>query len=822
MRLHVLFHKLTVVFFLCGIQFLSAQSLQHPVIWVTQEEKGRILNLVEQYDWAKIIVDDLHNIVDEKVNIHQSDPGSILLTIPAIPDDDDMTEFEAKTVEKHVEVLTDASHAAMLYYLTEEDKYAQFSADILSYYADVLAPREPQNTTICGNNFYDPRTSYAKFAITYDFIYNFLMKPGTKVYKNSIKSYRAYDNDVFQKTIVNMVGNTLQEYGEPDQHGKFISNHPILTAPGALFGILCVDDDKERERLFNVFWEKGTAHQNSFKNTILPMFGKQGIWPESTSYSFMPLVTLVLNIVDRVYPEMDVTQDYKNIFKGSFLFDNLRMPDGRFVRYGDSKRNNDGTQALYRYTLNLAERRGYTQLDHQAKVALRQAYNAVGGYHPEIKQAVFDDYQALKLFWGIPIPEDIQGSIDFKKPTVLVEHAGIALQRNYVEKNNELYGLCGIIGGAHYVHSHVTGISMELYGAGYVMAPNAGLPPSVPERRIPLHENYFRLYAGNNSVIVNGTSHGLQEGSWKPGAYVWQNTVTNLASEPKHLEDPVDKNFSFATQYLKDTVNFCEQERTLSTIRTSEKTGYYFDLFRSKSMHENKFHDYIYHNIGDVVSLKDGKGNSLKTKPTDRYQNDIGDPVQSPGWRYFENTEVTKSTKDEIKVRFHLDYDDSSMHMFLPGGISREYTTALAPPTREAKNGYVNKKTQVLAIRQQGEAWNRPFIAVFEPAKQTEPGVQSLEPLLDGDKVVGAKVVSQVGTTLITDYIISQESPNSIYFNKALKLRFTGRFGIVRIEETAMDKKLSLYIGEGSELSFNIYYLEGQNQDKAFKSFSLK
>lgn len=814
------FRRLGVILvFICSSQLGVSQSLKHPVIWVTQDEKQHILKLIEEYDWAKSMLNDLHDAVDKKVDVHQNNPMAILSTIPKIPRDNTLTEFEAVTVDEHTAILNDASYAAMLYFLTENEKYAQFSADILWDYAAKLSQRTPENTTICGNHFYDPRTAYAHFSLAYDFIYNFLDRPHAKVFKQSAKKMEAFDKQVFQTTILNMVGSTLQEYGRPDIHGKFISNHPILTAPGVLYGILCVDDDKERERLFNVFWEKGTAHQNSFKNTILPMFGKQGIWPESTSYSFMPAVTMVLNIVDRVYPEKDVTKGYKNIFKGNFLFDNLRMPDGRFVRYGDSKRNHDGTEQLYRYTLHLAQRRGYTKLETQAKVALRQAYNRRGGYQPKIGRSTFNSSEPLKLFWGIPIPEEINNQIDFKKPTVLVEHAGIALQRNYVKTDNEMYGLCGIIGGAHYVHSHVTGITMELYGAGYVMAPNAGLPPTVKERRIPLHENYFRLYAGNNTVIVNGTSHGVQPGSWKDGAFVWQNTVVNIAAEPEHLEDPICEYFNFATQFLKDTINNCNQERTLSIIRTSDKTAYYLDMFRSKSLEENKFHDYVYHNIGDVVTLENDKGKTLKTRLTNRYQTDIGDPVQSPGWRYFKNTTATKAIKKGVHARFHIKHDNRFMHMFVPNGTKRSYTTALAPPTREAKNGYEEKQTQVLVIRQEGEAWNKPFVSVFEPSTKAKSSVQKVTPLFDGDKIVGASIISRVNGKTITDYVISLDNSETGYFNKELNLNFKGRFGIVRVEAIKNQQKTTLYIGEGSELGFDTYNLVSGNQRKAVRSF---
>ncbi|WP_158837374.1 hypothetical protein [Polaribacter sp. L3A8] len=800
---------------------LQAQSLKHPVIWVTEAERADLLEKIDKYDWAKSVVNQLHKRVDTKLKIHQSNPNIILSTIPDFAKHDrENTERKASPIAAgHNNVLTLASESGMLYFLTKDEKYAQFSADILAYYIDVIAPLTPETTTICGNEFFDPRTTYAPFAIAYDFIYNYLTKPNIKVYNKAKNTRVAFNNNKAQKAIANIVGNVMQEYGKPDEHGKIVSNHPILTAPGALFSIFCIDDDAERNRLFNVFWQKGTAHQNSFKNTILPMFGEQGIWPESLSYSFMPIITMVLNIVDRIHPEMNVTQDYQNIFEGNFLFDHLRHPNRKFVRFGDSKRNNDGTQDLYRYTLSIAERRGYSNLKKQAQIALSQAYTAQGGYKPRITNDIFNNFKPLELFWGLPIPAHTQGDINFNKPTVLVKHAGVALQRNYVEKNNELYGLSGIIGGAHYVHSHLTGISMELYGAGYIMAPNAGLPKSVSERKIPLHENYFRLYAGNNTVIINGTSHGLQPGSWKDGAYVWQNKTVNIASEPKHLENPISKNFSFATQFLNDDVNKATQQRTLSTIRTSDKTAYYLDVFRSKSLNENKFHDYIYHNIGDETIITNRKDDVLKVTPTNQYKNDIGDPVQSPGWRYFENTKVTKSTNKAVNIRFDINDDKRYMHMFVPKGTNRTYTKALTPATREAEGDYINKKTQVLAIRQKGEAWDRPFIAVLEPSTTKKASVQSIEPLMDGAKIVGAKVVSKVKKRVITDYIISQENQNATYNNIKLNLTFKGRFGIVRVEEEKNKSTYSLYIGDGETLRFKIYKVTSNQEKSAFKIF---
>lgn len=360
---------------------IIAQSLKHPIIWVTSEERPKILADIEKYDWAKSISDLLHTHVDSTLNVHLSNPNAIINAIPhfAKSDHENVEKKASPLAAAHNKILTLASNAGLLYYLTEDEKYAKFSADILAAYFDKIAPLTPETTTICGYAFFDPRTTYGPIALAYDFTYNYLTKPGATVYNKTIGKRVPFDNAKAQKAMVNIVGNVLQEYGKPDKHGKIISNHPILTATGALFGIFCIDDDVERERLFNVFWETGTAHQNSFKNTILPMFGDQGIWPESLSYSFMPIITLTLNIVDRIKPEMNVTSSYKNILEGNFLFDNLRHPNKKFVRFGDSKRNNDMTGDLYRYTLSIADRRGYDEIKQQAFVALRQSYDAEGG-----------------------------------------------------------------------------------------------------------------------------------------------------------------------------------------------------------------------------------------------------------------------------------------------------------------------------------------------------------------------------------------------------------------------------------------------------------
>jgi hypothetical protein len=813
--------KILFGLFLLKVLFLSAQSLEHPVIWTTAAEKPAILEKIQKYSWASTIVSQVKGLVDAKVNAHVSNPATFLNTIPALAADDNISEAQAgSAIKAHANTLNYASYAALMYYISGEEKYAQFAADVLWYYIEELAPRTPDKTAMSGNYFADPRTGYLQFAIAYDFVVNYLKKPETRVYQKSSGNKIPFDNVKAQKAVHNIAVNALGEFtGRDTKYGKVVSNHPILTAPGSLFTILCIDDDEERERLFKIFWETGTKRQNSFTKTVLPIFGEQGIWPEPVSYSFMPNVTMILNIVERLKPELSVLDEYKRILDGNFLFDNLRHPNRTFVRFGDSKRKSDQTAKIYRYTHNLATRKGLTDYVKRAEVALRQGYDARGGYTPNIRISTYENVDAFEqLFWATDIPNTIDGEIDFEKPTVIVKHAGVALQRNYVKNNNEDYGLCGIIGGAHYVHSHATGITMELYGANYIMAPGAGLPPTVADRKVPEHRIYFWRHAGNNTMIVNGTTHGRQQGSWNSDSYLWMNTTVNVAAEPKHLEDPLSTNFSFATQFLDDKINNDQQRRTLSTIRTSETTGYYFDMFRSKSLGENNFHDYIYHNLGDVTNIMSMNGTALTTSPTDRYQNDIGDLHKSPGWRFFENTNVTESINNAVHIRFDLNETDTYMNMFAPSGVAREYTKAVGPPTREAKGSYLKKKTQIVAVRQQGEAWDKPYVYIFEPSKSKNTSVKSVEHIYSGDVIVGAKVISQVNNTTITDYILSNKSSATIAF---LDINFTGEFGIVRTELKDGKTKVSLYIGKGSSLQFIDETVTGDGDGKAYKEFEL-
>ena len=238
---------------------LHAQPPERPFIWITQNERAALLETIENEAWAAAYLAQLKNRVDSTVNTHKISPILTMNRIPEFATDPKQYNDRDATspASNHKKVLAPAAEAAMLYFLTKEEKYAQYAADILNAYFDHIAPLTPETTTICGNDFYDPRTTYPHIAIAYDFVYNFLIDPSTTVYDRELETQVPFDNAKAQQAMTNIVGNALQEW-RSDNYGRRVSNHPILTAPGALFPILCIEDDTERERLLKVFWEKGT------------------------------------------------------------------------------------------------------------------------------------------------------------------------------------------------------------------------------------------------------------------------------------------------------------------------------------------------------------------------------------------------------------------------------------------------------------------------------------------------------------------------------------------------------------------------------------
>ena len=832
---------------LCVFSFtanVNSQSLTHPHIWTNPSERQVILNKISSdinKNWSGKLYNDLKVAIDPLVALHKINPGAYLSNLPEL----DKTK---NTRKDHSKAIYDAAQASFLYFLDQNNDYAQFAADILSHYTIRISAITGDLWFSKNGRWVECRDIYPKIGMTYDFIQPFLTDPSTTVYNYTTNTRTAFDQAAGQTTFMKLADEVISK-------GYIGSNHPVLEANGALFNLLCIENDSLRFVYFNDFIN-GTPNQDGLITMLNTIKYNDYLWPESTSYSkeTFEVVLHLLNVVDMYDPGLKLVNLYRSALKGAFLYENLKYPNkSAMIRFGDSRRaKHKHTENLYLRVLAIAHRKGLNTYKNLAISRLQGVYNNDQYFKPSIANESLEWVDPTQLFWGVDVDFNNNSEVVEYFPSAKYPHAGVGVLRNYTSSNIETFGLMGYIGGGHYVHSHLTGIEMELYGAGMVMGAGGGEPKSNRNRSSKVNMNYNRIYAGHNTVIVNGDSKGQGKDSWKWDNILYQNTCQIIAIEPDVNMDqtnkagpinPVSEEFSFLTVALDDKINDVLQERTLSLIRTSETTGYYLDVFRSKSNDKNNFHDYIYHNYGESLSLLNSDANvitngislsdqtrfSSHTNIVENRTTTDTAHIEFPGWQYFKSLEVSNEIDSAITGKFNVDKIGAFMHFKIPKGTNRDYTKCIGPPILETESSYLAEQTdslnndsaQVLVIRQSGEAWERPFIIAFEPSK-TASTIQSIENLTTGNSIVGAKVISIINGRKIVDFIIAHDNAYQTFDLVSEGISFAGRFAVIRKYKNKQnsDSLIKMYIGEGVSLLVNSNELIATGGKAAYVEFT--
>ena len=295
-------------------------------------------------------------------------------------------------------------------------------------------------------------------------------------------------------------------------------------------------------------------------------------------------------------------------------------------------------------------------------------------------------------------------------------------------------------------HQHANGISLELYGKGYVLGPDAGIGRTLYSGLD--YQEYYSQMPAHNTVVVDGVS--------SYPVMMSQHAFKVVASYPEvSKEQPAskklsEKKLSFQKDSeLKDkityaTVSFIEpetqalQQRTTAIVKTSAKGGYYIDVFRSKKKEGgDKTHDYFYHNLGQEMKVMDAaSGLSLDMKPTEELAF-AGGHLYAYSYIYDKKSaEMQNSVKTQFVTKILDDkvveamdgQREITMTMWMMKDENRTIFQALSPVNLEYERmpnqPYKVDEQPVLTFvaRQKGEAWNHPFVCVYEPSSDTEPG----------------------------------------------------------------------------------------------------
>lgn len=316
----------------------------------------------------------------------------------------------------------------------------------------------------------------------------------------------------------------------------------------------------------------------------------------------------------------------------------------------------------------------------------------------------------------------------FVTPTFYSSNVSWLVQRTGMDQRHDLMvSLNSSLGN----HQHANGISMELYGKGLVLAPDAGIGRALYGGSD--YQEYYSRFPAHNTVCVDGVSDYpvmMSQHSFK---------VDFL----HHTEGATVSQVSFIEPETQS-----DQVRTNGIVKTTHG-GYYVDIFRSRRKDgKDKFHDYFYHNLGQQMTLTAADGSDLGLKPTDELAF-AGGHLYAYSYIY---DKLSVRTQKDVSATFSTLFPNGrqiDMRMWMQGTPDRDVFRVLSPVNMEYERlgdliPYKVDEQPVLTFvaRQYGDAWSHPFVAVYEPSDTDEPTeIASVEFFTPSEKdAVGIKV----------------------------------------------------------------------------------
>lgn len=688
----------------------------------------------------------------------------------------------------NVEILSIARDAAFLWWMTGEEKYAALATLVFDtymtgiYYRNV--PRDLNNghqQTLVGMTSFEVIHEDALNALVplYDFLYDYLKE--NKPDKMDIYA------GAFKKWADNIIDN-----GVPHNNWNLIQARFIMN-----IGLILEDDARYADRKGREYYMDYVLNQSSIRQWSLSRLADYGfdsdtgIWAECPGYSCNVVADYAdfANLFDRNLG-MDLTEAIPVITKAVAAVPQYLFPNRMIAGFGDTHPGKLRTDFFERMISN-AQRYGKKEQERQF-TAMLKLFNPSFSRPAEEKKNV---RVAVTSFFGdkpLKIDESIPaGKIDdYVTPTFYAPNVSWLVQRNGMHPRHSLMISLNASEGNH---AHANGISMELYGKGLPLGPDAGIGLTLYSGQDYLE--YYSQFPAHNTVCVDGIS-----------AYPVMKSnhafkVLNCSPSPgqKVPYQPV----SYSEVLFREPESQADQNRLMSIVTTGETTGYYLDIFRSRKVEGgDKMHDYFYHNLGQVMTLTAADGTDLNLQPTEELAF-AGAHLYAYSYLF---DKKSASTAKDIKATFTIqmpDKDDISMNMWMKGEKERKVFSALSPMTEGLSRtpgmpyNIKEQPTLTFVARQQGEAWNRPFVAVYEPSSVKESGCISAVTFpevqsKDSGSHVGICVKQQDGRV---DYILSSDKKTNL-----CTLEQMSASAVYALWGNKDGKDCTLFLGDGTLL----------------------
>ena len=552
-------------------------------------------------------------------------------------------------------------------------------------------------------------------------------------------------------------------------------------------------DGKGLEHYIEQFTHTSTQNQTALKDLIPVEYDqKQGIWPEAPGYAFSVTDNILqLSHVIRNATDEDVVASYPLLEKAALVVFQYLYPNGLTVGFGDTYH-----QAPNPITLELliarARKNGDKEMETRLTTALEQQM-ILCGYQREKRGSLF----SLTSFVDALRPSD-QNNTALTTRTFYAPPVSLVIQRN---GNDPTHGLMASLVGTKGGHMHTNGLALELYGQGMVVGPDVGRGSSYWQKE---HGEYYRRFPAHNTVIVDGKSNYDSKKDHPFKLLHLEPTTETHQSLSEHV--------SFVDVFFDEPKTQSDQRRLVSLIRTSPKSGYYVDIFRSKRRDgKDVKHEYLYHNLGQTIQLKDAQQNPLVTTPTDELHTEHGDLI---GYNYF--TEKQKVVhENDFTATFPIVLNDASnitTKLWMAGAQNRTLFTAQSPRARSIAKGSAPQEIHddpvpVLVNRQTGQAWTQPFVGVFESfPENASASISHIEKLEGEENFVGLKIESETLNNRI-EYILNNTSEDKV--NTVNNIQFQGIYSVVSKDDNGLQY---LYLGHGKLLSAFDFKIEAREE----------
>jgi CubicO group peptidase (beta-lactamase class C family) len=686
-------------------------------------------------------------------------------------------------------IIQTSADAGSIYWLTGDETYAKYASEILWTYMNGFSYMQPPKIAAGGGAQIIGFDSFevihedilTPLAESYDFLYEYLRRQGRDVGLIQIQLKRMADR------VIDGGGAT----------GNWNLNQARIIAYAglALEDNTNYADAKGRQYYMDVVLNARLPAQTGLAHVIKEGYDQaSGVWPEAPGYSFGTTkdIVLIATLVSGDPAGHALLAD-PVLQRALTAQINLTYPNGFATGLGDTVNPRVNTVALELLIADARERSD-TGLETRLTAALNGEI-ATGNYN----RAANANLIALTKYVGelkeVPRAAANDQRTFFGKPL------NVLMQRNNGE--DAAHSLAAAMFGTAGGHAHANGLAMELYGAGLILGADPGRGSSYWQAD---HGEYYSQPPAHNTVIVNGRSN------YRVGR--GQIPMDLKLVEPAPGEKGVSPDIGFAQASFHYNDPAADQQRTLALIRISPWAGFYFDVFRSRAQNAmNGFHDYLYHNIGQSLTLTGGKGKPLALSATEFLSSANG---CLKGYDYFKD-EKSAEFSGNLSGVFSTQLADGSRHLmkvWMPESKGRRIFSVTAPGDHAGRDelpAFAEMPMPTLIVRQQQEAWQRPFMAVYEPSSGLDaPAIRSVR-AAKVDEAGSSLAACVVAGQAITDgrnepfsvYLAQDDQPGSEKHFEGCQFR--GSFGVVikRNGDVA-----EMYLGQGQTLGEKDHYLK--------------